>query len=98
MASKKERLVWSKLKKKSPKVPDITCPAIDEVIQRIEDIESGKRKLSNRALHVIIKKLEKLRTANEKLRDSGYYWHHVAKDLVKDFYSKPKLGKFKFWK
>ena len=47
---------------------------------------------------VIIKKLEKLRTANEKLRDSGYYWHHVAKDLVKDFYSKPKLAKFKFWK
>ena len=27
---------WSKIRKKAPKVPDITCPAIDDVLNQLE--------------------------------------------------------------
>ena len=27
---------WSKIRKKAPKVPDITCPAIDDVLNKLE--------------------------------------------------------------
>ena len=31
-----EKKHWLKLKRKSPKVPDITCPIIDDIIARLE--------------------------------------------------------------
>ena len=27
---------WGKIRKKAPKVPDITCPAIDDVLNQLE--------------------------------------------------------------
>ena len=27
---------WSKIRSKAPKVPDITCPAIDDVLNQLE--------------------------------------------------------------
>ena len=27
---------WSRIRKKAPKVPDITCPAIDDVLNQLE--------------------------------------------------------------
>jgi hypothetical protein len=29
---------WSKIRKKAPKVPDITCPNIDAILNRLEKL------------------------------------------------------------
>ncbi len=64
---------WSKIRKKAPKVPDITCPAIDDILNQLEK-QIGKE-LRKSKFKLIERKMEKLRKANEKLRDSGVYWH-----------------------
>ena len=47
MAKKKidEKQYWTKLKKKSPKYPDFTCPSVDDILERIAKVQS-KQKLS----------------------------------------------------
>ena len=55
---------WSKIRKKAPKVPDITCPAIDDVINQLEKI-IGKE-LKHGKYRALERKLEKLRKENEK--------------------------------
>ena len=57
---------WSKIRKKAPKVPDITCPAIDDVLNQLEK-QVGKE-LTQRKYKATERKLEKLRIENEKLR------------------------------
>ena len=79
---------WTKVRKKAPKVPDITCPAIDEVITKIEKLV-GKN-LNKTQFKLIEKKIEKLRRANEQLRDSGVYWHDTCKETVRDLLGKKK--------
>ena len=79
---------WSKIRKKAPKVPDITCPAIDEVITKIEKLV-GKN-LNKTQFKLIEKKIERLRRANEQLRDSGVYWHDTCKETVRDLLGKKK--------
>jgi hypothetical protein len=74
---------WQKMKKKAPKVPDITCPDIDKIISKLEKhidyvtYTKGSHKS-------IVRILEKLRSANECLRESGEYWYGIAKDNLKD--------------
>ena len=79
---------WSKIRNKAPKVPDITCPAIDDVLNQLEKI-IGKE-FKKHKFHAIERKLEKLRIANEKLRDSGKFWHDSCKDTVRDLLGKKK--------
>jgi len=79
---------WSKIRKKAPKVPDITCPDIDYVLNKLENLV-GKN-LNKTQFKLIEKKLEKLRSANEKLRDSGVYWHDTCKETVRDLLGKKK--------
>ena len=79
---------WAKIRKKAPKVPDITCPAIDEVITKIEKLV-GKN-LNKTQFKLIEKKMERLRRANEQLRDSGVYWHDTCKETVRDLLGKKK--------
>jgi len=79
---------WSKIRKKAPKVPDITCPAIDNILNQLEK-QIGKE-LKHSKFRAIEKKMEKLRTANEKLRESGVYWHDACKDAVRDLLGKAK--------
>ena len=79
---------WSKIRKKAPKVPDITCPDIDYVLNKLENLV-GKN-LNKTQFKLIEKKMERLRVANEKLRDSGVYWHDVCKDTVRDLMGKKK--------
>lgn len=86
----KHRLVYSRLKKKAPTIPDITCPAIDDVISRLEKFEHRGKPITDRNVNAIKRKLEKLRTANEKLRDSGIYWNRATKDLIDRFIAKKK--------
>jgi hypothetical protein len=78
----KSKTRWSSIRKKAPKVPDITCPAIDDVQKRLGNIADRGKKLTAREYHLINNKLERLRRANEMLRDSGIYWHDVCKDLI----------------
>jgi len=79
---------WSKIRKKAPKVPDITCPDIDHVLNKLENLV-GKN-LNKTQFKLIEKKIEKLRSANEKLRDSGVYWHDTCKETVRDLLGKKK--------
>ena len=79
---------WSKIRKKAPKVPDITCPAIDDVINQLEKL-IGKE-LKHGKYRALERKLEKLRKENEKLRDCGVYWHDACKEAVRDLLGKKK--------
>ena len=73
---------WKKIRKKAPRVPDLTCPAIDDVINQLEKLVGNE--LKDRKYKAMEKKLERLRRANEALRDSGKYWHAACKDAVRD--------------
>jgi hypothetical protein len=79
---------WSKIRKKAPKVPDITCPDIDSILNKLENLV-GKT-LTKTQFKLIEKKMERLRVANEKLRESGIYWHDACKDTVRDLMGKKK--------
>jgi hypothetical protein len=80
---------WSKIRKKAPKVPDITCPNIDAILNRLEKLVG--RDLTKAQFKIIERKMERLRTANEKLRESGVYWHDACKDTVRDLLGKKKM-------
>ena len=80
---------WSKIRKKAPKVPDITCPDIDAILNRLEKLVG--RALTKAQFRIIERKMERLRTANEKLRESGVYWHDACKDTVRDLLGKKKM-------
>jgi pyruvate/2-oxoglutarate dehydrogenase complex dihydrolipoamide acyltransferase (E2) component len=75
---------WQKMKKKAPKVPDITCPDIDSIISKLEKHLETNITYTKFKHKQIVKTLEKLRSANESLRDSGEYWYGIAKDNLKD--------------
>jgi|TARA_R110001592_G_scaffold118583_1_gene321016 FtsZ-binding cell division protein ZapB len=79
---------WSKLRKKAPKVPDITCPAIDGVLDKLEKIID--KNLTKAQFKIMERKMERLRQANEKLRESGIYWHDACKETVRDLLGKRK--------
>lgn len=78
--------LWQKFRKKSPRVPDITCPAIDDVLQRLAMLSNTTKRLSTAQNKALAKKMEKLREANSALRDSGQYWHDACRDVIDDFY------------
>jgi len=80
---------WSKIRKKAPKVPDITCPDIDAILNRLEKLMGSA--LTKAQFKIMERKMERLRTANEKLRESGIYWHDACKDTVRDLLGKKKM-------
>ena len=71
-------------------MPDITCPAIDDVLNKLEKVIGKELKESK--FKAIERKMERLRKANEQLRDSGKYWHDACKESIRDL-----LGKKKTW-
>ncbi len=79
---------WSKIRKKAPKVPDITCPDIDKVLDICE--KSIDRNLTKTKYKQIERVMERLRITNELLRDSGKYWHDACKESVRDLLGKKK--------
>jgi hypothetical protein len=87
----KHSLVYSKLKKKAPRVPDITCPDIDSIITRLEKHLNTNATYTEYRHRRIVKIMEKLRTANELLRESGIYWNSACKELIIDVYKKKKI-------
>ncbi len=74
------KLKLSTLKKQAPKVPDFTCDDIDKVIREL-DCYFGVP-LKRVTLYKLKRKLEKLRKANDRLRQSGVYWYEIVKDLL----------------
>jgi len=80
---------WSKIRKKAPKVPDITCPDIDAILNRLEKLVG--RALTKAQFKIMERKMERLRTANEKLRESGVYWHDACKETIRDLLGKKKM-------
>ena len=79
---------WSKIRKKAPKVPNITCPAIDDILKKLEKLVG--KSLTKAQFKIVERKMEKLRQANEKLRESGIYWHDACKETVRDLLGKRK--------
>ena len=77
---------WSKIRKKAPKVPEITCPDIDAIINQLEK-QIGKE-FKQSKFKFVEKRLEKLRKTNEQLRESGIYWHDACKEAVRDLLGK----------
>ena len=86
---KKRTSYWSKIRKKAPKVPDITCPDIDSVLNRLEKLVD--KSLTKAQYKIIERKMEKLRISNEKLRESGIYWHKECRETVRDLLGKAKM-------
>jgi|TARA_B100001248_G_C27398756_1_gene467948 hypothetical protein len=70
---------WKRLKTKSPKVPEFTCPAIDDVL----DILSSDPDMSAKVFRKVKNRMERLRRQNDKLRESGIYWYQTCKDYLK---------------
>jgi hypothetical protein len=66
------------LKKKAPKIPDFTCPDIDHIISYVED----KDLLNRTQLAYFKRRMEKLRDANDKLREGGIYWYEEIKKIL----------------
>ena len=68
------------LKKQAPFVPDFTCGDIDKVIREL-DCYFGVP-LKRLPLYNLKRKMEKLRKANDRLRQSGIYWYELVKELL----------------
>ena len=68
------------LKKQAPFVPDFTCGDIDKVIRDLEDCYGVP--LKRLSLYKLKRRLEKLRKANDRLRQSGVYWYELVKELL----------------
>ena len=83
MPKKPKKITITSLRKKAPKVPDYTCVSIDKVIDKLEKTVERQKGLNKKELKDLTKRLEKLRVANEKLRDSGIYWYEKLKHLLK---------------
>jgi len=78
--------IWQRIRKKAPRVPDITCPAIDEVLSKLDLLSNTTKRLTTAQNKQAARKLEKLRDANSALRDSGQYWHDACREVIDEFY------------
>jgi 4-hydroxy-3-methylbut-2-enyl diphosphate reductase IspH len=88
---RKQTTYWSRIRKKAPKVPDITCPDIDKVLDIIDKAQARYSPLTKAKHKQVERIMEKLRTANDSLRESGKYWHDACKDTVRDLLGKRKM-------
>lgn len=67
-----------KLKTRAPKIPEYSCPLIDEIIA---DLSTDPNIRSNKFIKVR-KKLNQLRKQNTQLRSSGVYWYEMVKKIL----------------
>ena len=74
---------WYKWKQKAPKVPDHTCPTIDDIISDLNSLREEHLSIRRREIIKITRQLEQLRTANDALRSSGIYWYDLCKNYLK---------------
>jgi len=88
---RKRTTYWSRIRKKAPKVPDITCPQIDKVLDIIDKAQEKSRPLTRAKHRQAERIMEQLRSANDALRESGRYWHDACKDTVRDLLGKRRM-------
>jgi FtsZ-binding cell division protein ZapB len=88
---RKRTTYWSRIRKKAPKVPDITCPQIDKVLDIIDKAQEKSRPLTQAKHKQVERIMEQLRSANDALRESGRYWHDACKDTVRDLLGKRRM-------
>ena len=88
---RKRTTYWSRIRKKAPRVPDITCPDIDKVLDIIDKAQEKSRPLTQAKHRQVERIMEKLRIANDTLRESGRYWHDACKDTVRDLLGKKRM-------
>ena len=75
---------WNSWRKDAPKVPDQTCPFIDRIITDLERLSEKKIPITEAKYRKLEARLERLRTQNEQLRESGIYWYEKCKDHLKE--------------
>jgi hypothetical protein len=80
---KKKITPWQKWKKKAPRVPDITCPTIDDVLLRLDKFQERNAVISKYQWNLIHKRMERIRIDNELLREGGQYWYEICKQNLK---------------
>ena len=90
-SAQKRTNYYSKIRKKAPTVPDITCPDIDKELDIIDRAQKQDRPLTEAKHKQIERIMERLRVANDLLRESGKYWHSACKDTVRDLLGKKRL-------
>ena len=78
--ARKRKYNLKTLKKQAPSIPDFTCGDIDKVIREL-DCYFGVP-LKRLPLYNLKRKMEKLRKANDRLRQSGIYWYELVKELL----------------
>ena len=78
--ARKRKYNLKTLKKQAPSIPDFTCGDIDNVIRDLEDCYGVP--LKRLSLYKMKRRLEKLRKANDRLRQSGVYWYELVKELL----------------
>ena len=88
---RKPTTYWSRIRKKAPRVPDITCPQIDKVLDIIDRAQEKSRPLTQAKHKQVERIMEQLRSANDALRESGRYWHDACKDTVRDLLGKRRM-------
>ena len=69
-----KRSNFKTLKNKAPRIPDFTCPEIDNMIQ------SAERHFTKTDFKKFKRGMERLRKSNDRLRDSGRYWYEACQD------------------
>ncbi len=62
-------------KARAPKIPEYTCPLIDDILGDLSSDPDMRAKQYNK----VKRKLERLRKQNDRLRSSGIYWYEKCK-------------------
>jgi FtsZ-binding cell division protein ZapB len=57
----------------------------------IDKAQEQSRPLTRAKHRQVERIMEKLRTANDTLRESGKYWHDACKDTVRDLLGKRRM-------
>jgi hypothetical protein len=78
MNKKRKLPILSRLKKKAPRIPEFTCPDIDHIMEYVENLDLLKRG----QLLYFKRRMEKLRSSNDSLRESGAYWYEEIKKIL----------------
>ena len=73
-----KKFTLHKLNTRAPKIPEYSCPVIDEIIADLStDPNMTAKKFTN-----VKRKLNRLRKQNTQLRSSGVYWYEIVKKIL----------------
>ena len=79
---KRKKNLLTRLKHKAPSVPEFTCSHIDRVIEYIANSAKSFKPITRTQAKALIKKLERLRKNNDRLRESGRYWYDACRQVL----------------